>query len=55
MKNFTVENFPNLFNLLSLINVIPDDTLIEDTDTGEMININRLINETIEELKNSGL
>ena len=55
MKNFTVENFPNLFNLLSLINVIPDDTLIEDTDTGEMININRLINETIEELKTAGV
>lgn len=55
MKNITIENCPNLFNLLSLVNVIPDDTLIEDTDSGEMINLNSLINETIKELKIAGV
>lgn len=55
MKNLTIENFPNLFNLLSLVNVIPDDTFVEDTDSGETINLNSLINETINELKTNGV
>ena len=54
MKNsININNCPNLFNLLTLNNVI-DDTFIEDTDTGEMINLNRLINDAVNELKAAG-
>ena len=54
MKNsININNCPNLFNLLTLNNVI-DDTFIEDTDTGEMINLNRLINDAVNELKATG-
>ena len=55
MKNsININNCPNLFNLLTLNNVIADDTFIEDADTGEMINLNRLINDAANELKAAG-
>ena len=55
MKNsININNCPNLFNLLTLNNIIADDTFIEDADTGEMINLNRLINDAANELKAAG-
>ena len=42
MKNINIDNCPNLFNLLTLNNVI-DDTVIENIDSGESINLNELI------------
>ena len=53
MKNINIDNCPNLFNLLTLNNVI-NDTVIEDSETGEMINLNRLINDAANELKAVG-
>ena len=53
MKNINIDNCPNLFNLLTLNNVI-NDTVIEDSETGEMINLNRLINDAANELKATG-
>ena len=55
MKNsININNCPNLFNLLTLNNVIADDTFIEDTDTGELINLNRLIEAAAAELQGLG-
>lgn len=55
MKNsININNCPNLFNLLTLTNVIADNTFIEDTDTGDQINLNRLINDAVNELKATG-
>ena len=55
MKNsININNCPNLFNLLTLNNVIADDTFIEDAETGDMINLNRLINDAANELKATG-
>ena len=55
MKNsININNCPNLFNLLTLNNIIADDTFIEDPETGEMINLNRLINDAANELKAAG-
>ena len=54
MKNsINPNNCPNLFNLLTLPEVI-NDTFIEDIDTGDQINLNRLINEAVNELKAAG-
>lgn len=54
MKNsINFDNCPNLFNLLTLTEVI-NDTFIEDPDTGVPINLNRLINEAANELKAAG-
>ena len=49
MKNINIESCPNLFNLLTLNNVI-DDTVIENTDSGESINLNELIEAAANEL-----
>ena len=49
MKNINIDNCPNLFNLLTLNNVI-DDTVIEDIDSGESINLNELIEAAANEL-----
>ena len=55
MKNsININNCPNLFNLLTLNNVIAENTFIEDTDTGDQINLNRLINDAVNELKATG-
>lgn len=55
MKNsININNCPNLFNLLTLTNVIADNTFIEDIDTGDQINLNRLINDAANELKATG-
>lgn len=53
-KSINIDNCPNLFNLLTLNNIIADDTFIEDTDSGEMINLNRLISDAVNELKAAG-
>ena len=53
-NSININNFPNLFNLLTLNNVIADDTFIEDAETGDMINLNRLINDAANELKATG-
>ena len=53
MKNINIDNCPNLFNLLTLNNVI-DDTFIEDTDTGDLINLNELIEAAADELQRLG-
>ena len=53
-NSININNCPNLFNLLTLNNVIADDTFIEDAETGEMINLNRLINDAANELKAAG-
>ena len=49
MKNINIDNCPNLFNLLTLNNVI-DDTVIENIDSGESINLNELIEAAANEL-----
>ena len=53
-NSININNCPNLFNLLTLNNVIADDTFVEDADTGEMINLNRLIEAAANELKATG-
>ena len=53
-KSINIDNCPNLFNLLTLNNIIADDTFIEDTDSGELINLNRLISDAVNELKAAG-
>ena len=55
MKNsININNCPNLFNLLTLNNIIADDTFIEDAETDDMIDLNRLINDAANELKATG-
>ena len=50
MKNsINIESCPNLFNLLTLNNVI-NDTVVEDTETGDLINLNELIEAAANEL-----
>ena len=50
MKNsINIENCPNLFNLITLNNVI-DETIIENIDSGESINLNELIEAAANEL-----
>lgn len=54
MKNtINFNNCPNLFNLLTLTEVI-NDTFVEDIESGVPINLNRLINEAANELKAAG-
>ena len=50
MKNINIDNCPNLFNLLTLNNVI-GDTVIENIDSGESINLNELIEAAANELE----
>ena len=55
MKNsINIESCPNLFNLITLNNVI-NETFVEDTETGDSINLNELIeaaaNELYEQIK----
>ena len=50
MKNsINIESCPNLFNLITLNNVI-DETIIENIDSGESINLNELIEAAANEL-----
>ena len=49
MKNINIDNCPNLFNLLTLNNVI-NDTVVEDIETGDSINLNELIEAAANEL-----
>ena len=52
MKNsININNCPNLFNLLTLNNVIADDTFIEDAETGDMINLNALIGDAVNDVE----
>lgn len=43
MKNININNCTALLNLLTLNEVIADNTLIEDLDSGDMINLSELI------------
>ena len=52
MKNININDYPQLFNLLSLNNVIAADTFIEDSDSGEQINLNDLICDAVNDFEN---
>lgn len=49
MKTLTAENYPNLFNLLTLTEVT-DEIIVEDIDAGGDINVTELINAVKAEL-----
>ena len=51
MKNININNYPQLFNLLSLNNVIAANTFIEDSDSGEQINLNDLICDAVNDFE----
>ena len=51
MKNININDYPQLFNLLSLNNVIAADTFIEDSDSGEQINLNDLICDAVNDFE----
>ena len=43
INNIDINNCTALLNLLTLTEVIADNTLIEDLDSGDMINLSELI------------
>lgn len=51
MKNININDYPQLFNLLSLNNVIAANTFIEDSDSGEQINLNDLICDAVNDFE----
>ena len=51
MKNINLNDYPQLFNLLSLNNVIDANTFIEDSDSGEQINLNDLICDAVNDFE----
>ena len=51
MKNININDYPQLFNLLSLNNVINANTFIEDSDSGEQINLNDLICDAVNDFE----
>ena len=51
MKNININDYPQLFNLLSLNSVIAADTFIEDSDSGEQINLNDLICDAVNDFE----
>ena len=51
MKNININDYPQLFNLLSLNNVIAANTFIEDSDSGEQINLNDLICDAVSDFE----
>ena len=51
MKKINISDYPQLFNLLSLNNVIAADTFIEDSDSGEQINLNDLICDAVNDFE----
>ena len=51
MKNINIKDYPQLFNLLSLNNVIAANTFIEDSDSGEQINLNDLICDAVNDFE----
>ena len=51
MKNINIKDYPQLFNLLSLNSVIPANTLVKDTVTGETINLNDLICDAVSDFE----
>ena len=52
MKKININDYPQLFNLLSLNNVIAANTFIEDSDSGEQINLNDLICDAVNDFEN---
>ena len=51
MKKININDYPQLFNLLSLNNVINANTFIEDSDSGEQINLNDLICDAVNDFE----
>ena len=51
MKKININDYPQLFNLLSLNNVISANTFIEDSDSGEQINLNDLICDAVNDFE----
>ena len=51
MKNINIKDYPQLFNLLSLNNVIAANTFKEDSDSGEQINLNDLICDAVNDFE----
>ena len=51
MKKININDYPQLFNLLSLNNVIAANTFIEDSDSGEQINLNDLICDAVNDFE----
>ena len=51
MKKININDYPQLFNLLSLNNVIAANTFIEDSVTGEQINLNDLICDAVNDFE----
>ena len=51
MKKININDYPQLFNLLSLNNVIDANTFIEDSDSGEQINLNDLICDAVNDFE----
>ena len=51
MKNINIKDYPQLCKLLSLNSVIPANTLVKDTVTGETINLNDLICDAVSDFE----
>lgn len=51
MKNININDYPQLFKLLSLNSVINANTFIKDSVTGEQINLNDLICDAVNDFE----
>lgn len=51
MKEINLKDYPTLFKLFTLDSVIPANTLVKDTVTGETINLNDLICDAINDFE----
>ena len=51
MKNINIKDYPQLCKLLSLNSVIPANTFIKDSVTGEQINLNDLICDAVSDFE----
>ena len=51
MKEINIKDYPTLFKLFTLNSVIPANTLVKDTVTGEQINLNDLICDAVNDFE----
>lgn len=51
MKEINIKDYPTLFKLFTLDSVIPANTLVKDTVTGETINLNDLVCDAINDFE----
>ena len=51
MKNINIKDYTTLFKLFTLDSVIPANTLVKDTVTGETINLNDLICDAVSDFE----